>query len=237
MSETIEQEHIHAKSIGDTQISYGSELARKSIHLTSLLIPIIYLQVEHNTGILILIGMTLVSFLIDVGRHYHKPTRDLLMKMVGPMLRDHELVGGRMRLTGATWVLVAATLSFAVFPTLIGVTAFTILIISDTFAALVGRRYGGKRFLDKSVIGTLTFVVTAVIVMAIYGVIFTAPWTFFVAGTIGAIAAALAEASANRMHMDDNITIPFAFGITMMLCEWIVRGLGLPNYTTNWLVG
>jgi len=215
---------------GGNQISYSSELARKSIHITSLLIPIIYLQVERRTGILILICMTLVSVLIDVGRYYHEPTRRILMKLVGPLLRTHELANGGIKLTGASWVLIAATLTLSVFPPLVGVTAFSILIVSDTFAALVGRRYGVKKFIDKSVVGSVTFAITAMIVVCVYGLIFGAPWTFWAAGAIGAVAAAIAEASSIRLRLDDNIAIPFSFGITMMVFEWLMRGTSLPSF-------
>jgi dolichol kinase len=214
-----------------TQISYASELARKSIHLTSVMIPIIYLRVEHRIGILVLICMTLTSLLIDVGRHYHRPTRALLMKLVGPLLRTHELQEERFRLTGATWVLIAATLTLAVFPTLIGVTAFTILIISDTFAALVGRQFKSGPFLDKSIAGSATFAITAMIVVAIYASIFTAPWTFWAAGAVASATAAVVEASAIRMRMDDNISIPFSFGIAMMLLDWLAQYAGFPSFT------
>ena len=215
---------------GGKQISYSNELARKAIHITSLLIPIIYLQVEQRTAMLILISMTSVSLLIDVARYKHGPTRRVLMQLVGPLLRTHELGNSGMKLTGASWVLIAATLTLSVFPPLIGVTAFTILIISDTFAALIGRRYGHTPFLDKSRAGSVTFASTAMVVVGVYGLVFSAPWTYWAAGMIGAIAAAVVEAASVRLRLDDNIAIPFSFGITAMVCEWITRGTGLPSF-------
>jgi len=212
------------------QISYLSEVARKSIHLTSVLIPIIYLHIDHVTGIGILLAMTTVSLLIDVLRHYHAPSRALLMKTVGPLLREHELTGGKMRLTGATWVLIAATLTLGVFPTIVGVTAFTVLIVSDTFAALIGRRYGKRRFLDKSVVGSTAFAVTGFIVVAVYGSIYGMPYTFWTVGAIGAVVSSVVEAGSVRLHLDDNITIPFSFAITLMLGEWIARAVGAPSF-------
>ncbi len=212
------------------QISYLSEVGRKSIHLTSVLIPIIYLHIDHVTGIGILLSMTTVSLLIDILRHYHAPSRDLLMKLVGPLLREHELTGGRMRLTGATWVLIAATLTLGVFPTIVGVTAFTVLIVSDTFAALIGRRYGRKRFLDKSVVGSAAFAITGFGVVAVYGSIYAMPYTFWLVGAIGAMVSSVVEAGSVRLHLDDNITIPFSFAITMMLGEWIARVVGAPSF-------
>jgi dolichol kinase len=208
------------------QISYSSELARKSIHLLSLLIPILYLQVNHVTGVTILLAMALASLTIDVLRHWHEPTRRLLMRLVGRLLRNHERENGTLRLTGATWVLIAATLSLGVFPPAVGVTAFSVLIVSDTFAALVGRRFGQRRFLDKSVEGTVTFIFTACCVVVVMGVSFGLPWTFWVAGCIGAVSAGIAEASAVRLGLDDNIAIPFGFAVPVMILDRVFRTLG-----------
>ncbi len=208
------------------QISYKSELARKSIHLLSLLIPIIYVHVPRLTGVTILVCMTLVSLGVDVARHYHAPSRAWLMKLIGPLLRKHETENGTMTLTGATWVLIAATLTLGVFPLVVGVAAFCVLIVSDTFAALVGRRYGVRRFLDKSLVGTSTFIITGWLVVLVVGQIYHLPSTFYVAGCIGACSAGLAEAAAVRFRIDDNLAIPLSMAMTMMILERLLQTLG-----------
>lgn len=212
------------------QISYEGEMMRKAIHLSSLAIPIIYLNINHITGIAILLVMTLVSVLIDLGRHFHEPTRKYLISFVGDLLRKHERDNGRFHLTGATWVLIAATLSLSVFPTIVGVTAFTVLIVSDTFAALVGRKYGEKKFLDKSAVGTATFVLTACAVVAVYGIIYAMPWTYWVAGIVGGFCGAVAEAGSVRLNVDDNIVVPFSTAIAMMLLDWALKVFGMPSF-------
>lgn len=212
------------------QISYASELARKGIHLASLGIPTIYLHIPHQTGIVLLMAMTAVSFAIDILRHYHEPSRRLLMVAFGKLLRDHEVQTGNLRLTGATWVLIAATATLGVFPTIVGVTAFTILIVSDTFAALIGRRFGVRRFLDKSVVGTLTFILTAIAVVVVYDLIYTLPLTYLIAGTIGSVIGGVVEAGSVTLKMDDNISIPFSIAITMMLCDWLFRSIDLVSF-------
>ncbi|MBK6418583.1 MAG: hypothetical protein IPF79_05250 [Ignavibacteria bacterium] len=213
-----------------SQITYSNELARKGIHLASLLIPIIYLQVEHWTGIGILVSMTAVSILIDSLMHFHEPTRRVMLDAVGSLMRTHELRRDRFHLTGASWVLIAATSTFLVFPSIIGVTAFTVLIVSDTFAALIGRRYGVRPFIDKSVVGTITFVCTAMIVVVVYGLIFSLPWTFYAVGLVSSIASGVAEAASTRLHLDDNISTPFSFAITMWVLGAILVATGLPNF-------
>jgi len=152
------------------------------------------------------------------------------MKVVGPLLRSHEIENGHFRLTGATWVLIAATLTLGLFPTVIGITSFTVLIVCDTFAALIGRKYGEKPFLDKSVVGTLTFAVSASAVVVVYGVVFKLPWTYWVAGAIGGLFGAIAEASSVRLNMDDNIVIPFSTALSMIGVNWMLTQFGFSSF-------
>lgn len=212
------------------QITYSSEIARKSIHLTSLLIPIIYLQLTHWQGMGILVAMTSTSILFDVLLHYHAPTRRRMINIVGPLLRSHELRQDKFHLTGASWVLIAATASFGIFPTIVGVTAFTVLIVSDTFAALVGRRWGKRSFMDKSLVGTTTFFLTAYIVVVSYAIIFELPWTFYVIGIFASMVGGLAEAASTRLQLDDNISIPFSFGATMWILAVLTKAFGAPTF-------
>lgn len=200
------------------QITYASEIARKGIHLASLLIPIIYLQLEHWTGVLILCAMTATSLSIDVLMRVHQRTRNVMLSLVGPLLREHELSKDRFRLTGASWVLIAATLTFVVFPTQIAVTAFSVLIVSDTFAALIGRRFGHRGFMDKSLAGSVAFVVSALVVVASWQAVFALSVDFLVAGSVASVAAAIAEAASSRLRLDDNIAIPCTYGIV----HWLV---------------
>ena len=212
------------------QIPYVSEIARKTIHLASLLIPIMYLNVEHVTGIFILTWMALISVSIDLMMRYHGPTRRILLALVGPILRTHELSRDRLLLTGASWVLISALVTMALFPKSIAVTAFTILIVSDTFAALVGRRIAGPRFIDKSMIGTGTFVLTAWLVVCVYGSIYAMPWTYFACGFVGSVVGGVVEAASIRLRLDDNLSIPFSIALTMCLLGWLVTTMGLPSF-------
>lgn len=202
------------------QISYHSELGRKSIHLSSLGIPAVYLNIDHVTGIGILLAMTLVSLVIDVARYYHTPTRLLLTRLVGPLLRAHESDQGKFTLTGATWVLIAATLTLGAFPTIVGVTAFTVLIVSDTSAALLGRRFGRRPFLDKSLVGTVAFAISGMAVVVFYGLLYQMPMAYLAWGAVASVVSSVVEAGSVRLHMDDNITIPFSFAVTLMMGEW-----------------
>lgn len=201
------------------QISYTSEVARKGIHLSSLMIPIVYLQLDHWTGIGILVAMTLTSLLIDVMMHYHGPTRRIMHSLVGNMLRPHEMMQDAFRLTGASWVLIAATLTFLVFPPVISTTSFSVLIVSDTAAALIGRRFGKRRFMDKTLVGSVFFVISAVGVTMVYQHVFGLGAWFMVSGFAASLVCAVIEAASIRLKLDDNISIPSSFALTMLAMD------------------
>lgn len=194
------------------------------------MIPALYLQIEHHTGIMILLAMTLTSLTIDVLLHYHGTTRRLMLRFFGPMLRPHERTSERFLLTGASWVLIAATLTFALFPKVVSVTAFTVLIVSDTVAALIGRRFGSRRFLDKSLVGSVGFAVSAVLVVIFYGQLFAAPGSFVACGVLASLVSAAVEASSTRLKVDDNLSIPFSFAITMVLLHHVIQTVGFHSF-------
>lgn len=198
--------------IHEANIEYTAEIARKGIHLSSLSIPVIYYFIDRGLALQLLVPVTLAFLTVDLLRYYHTPTADLFYRIFGFMLRKHEQDGTRKRLNGATNVLIAATLCVILFPKLIVLTAFTILIVSDTFAALVGRKFGKRKFLQKSVEGSLTFLVTALIVVAVTPKV---EWsaTEYLIGAVAAVAGTIVEAGSWKI--DDNLSIPFSVGIVM----------------------
>lgn len=198
--------------IDAANIDYKAELARKGIHLFSLSIPIIYYFIERDRALEILVPITLFFLTIDLLRYYHKPTADLFYKIFGFMLRQHEQDQNSKRFNGATNVLIAATLCVIIFPKLIVLTAFPILIISDSVAALFGRRFGKRKFMQKSVEGSTAFFLFALVV-----VYFTPKVEYSVAeymiGVIAAFVGTLVEASSWKI--DDNLSVPLSVGVVM----------------------
>lgn len=197
------------------QISYFQEILRKSIHLCSLTIPIVYSFVTKETGLLILLPLTLIVLLGDIARRFSPGIRTLVNRYFGQMMRPHELDSSRFLLNGATYVLMSASLCVLVFPKIIAITAFSILIVSDIAAALIGRRYGRRPFLDKSLVGTLAFIFSGIIVVLFITLLTSAPWQFIVIGGIGTVVGGVIEAASIRLRMDDNFSIPISIGLTM----------------------
>lgn len=194
--------------------SYHVELIRKAIHFCSLSIPVVYTFVEKSTALLILLPLTFAFLVVDLARYYHTPTANWFYATFGWLLRSREQDAVRKRLNGATYVLLSAILCIVIFPKIITITAFAVLIISDSVAALVGRKFGKRPFFTKTAEGTLAFFLSAVVVVLLspkadYHV------GEYLIGVVGSAVGAVVEAISIRL--DDNLTIPVSIGITMWL--------------------
>lgn len=209
--------------IDNGTIHYRDELVRKLIHLFSLSIPILYYFIPSSTSITILLCLTIFALFIDGGRFISKSFANIFYKAFGFLLRKHELDKEKKNLTGATYVLLSALICALIFPKVIFVTAFSILIISDTMAALIGRKFGKRKFLRKSLEGTLSFFISASIVVIFTPKVSGFPMEYvigFVAAFVGAIVENISYGLA-----DDNLTIPLSVGLTM----WALYLIIFPN--------
>jgi len=209
--------------IDNGTIKYKDELFRKLIHLTSLSIPIVYYFISTETAALILGILAALALIIDLGRYIHTGTGKVFYKFFGFLLREHELDHKKKNLNGATYVLVSALISVLIFPKVIFISAFSILIVSDSLAALIGRKFGKHKFLSKSLEGTLTFFVSACIV-----ILFTPKvggfFEEYLIGFISAFVGAIVENISFKL-VDDNLSIPLSVGFTM----WGLYLALLPN--------
>jgi dolichol kinase len=203
-------------------IDYRYEIVRKGIHLFSLSIPTIYFFISQQLALCLLLPITAVFIGIDTARYYIPAVSRWFYRWFGWLLRRHETDINRKQLTGASNVLISATLCVLLFPKVIAINAFAILIISDTTSALVGRRFGRHRFLAKSFEGSLAFFVSAVVVILIAPKVSRLPAEY----VIGIIAAAIgAVVEALPIRIDDNLSIPLAVGFSL----WWLYLLFLPT--------
>lgn len=204
-------------------INYRDEIVRKLIHLCSLSIPVIYYFIAQSTAIVILGVLTIIALIIDFSRHFSSSAGKIFYSFFGFLLRKHEVDSTKKNLNGATYVFISALICVIIFPKLLFITAFSILIISDSFAALIGRKYGRHKFLAKSLEGTFTFFISAIIV-----VLFTPKAegnaTEYIIGFIAAAIGAIVE-NISFGFVDDNLAIPISIGVVM----WIMYLVFLPD--------
>lgn len=209
--------------IDNGTIQYRDELFRKLIHLTSLSIPIVYYFITAETAAIILGILAAAALIIDLSRYLHPETGKIFYKIFGFLLREHELDHKKKNLNGATYVLISALISVLIFPKVIFITAFSILIISDSSAALIGRKFGKRKFLSKSFEGTLAFFISACIVILFTPKVGGFIEEYFI-GFTAALVGAIVENISFKL-VDDNLSIPLSVGFTM----WGLYLALLPN--------
>ncbi|NWF88906.1 MAG: dolichol kinase [Ignavibacteriaceae bacterium] len=204
-------------------IKYRDEILRKLIHLSSLSIPIVYYFIPRNTALIILGLLTAFALFLDIGRYYSKVIGKVFYKIFGFLLRKHEVDDKKRTLNGATYVLLSAFICVFIFPKIIVITAFAVLIVSDTMAALIGRRFGKRRFLFKSLEGTTAFFISAVIVVLLSPKI-EYIYPEYIIGIIAVAFGAIIE-NVSFGLTDDNLVIPISIGAAM----WLMYLLFLPD--------
>ena len=209
--------------IDNGTINYRDEVVRKLIHLCSLSIPVIYYFITRNEAIIILSIFTFIALLIDLSRLFFPGFGKIFLLFFGFLLRKHELDNNKKNLNGATYVLISALICVLLFPKIIFVTAFSILIISDSLAALIGRKFGHHKFLSKSLEGTLAFFLSGTVVVLLSPKIEDTLIEFL----IGIFAVAIGAIVENISFgwMDDNLSVPISIGLTM----WGLYLLFLPQ--------
>jgi len=169
-----------------------------------------------------LVPLALLFGVTDIARHLFPAFRQFYHRLFGWLMRAHEKDEKEKRLTGATYVLLSAVIGILIFPKVIIITAFAIMIVSDTVAALFGRKFGRHPFLRKSLEGTLAFFVSAVVVVCFAPKVGYVPAEYlvgFVAAFIGSVVEAMSIA------IDDNLSITFSIGGVM----WLMYALLLPT--------
>jgi dolichol kinase len=204
-------------------IDYKNEIVRKGIHMISLSIPTIYYFITKELALFILIPMMIISLAIDYGRYYSPALSEFVKKYFGFLMRKHEWDHKKKNLNGATYVLISAVFVIIVFPKVFVVTGFAVLIIGDIAAALIGRRFGKRKFLFKSLEGTLAFFFFSCIVVLLSPKI-EGNIIEFIIGFIAVAFGAIAE-NISGTWADDNFTIP----VTVCTVMWILYILFLPN--------
>ena len=205
--------------------NYRFELARKLIHLSSVSIAIIYCAITKELALVLLVPLFFGFLLVDLMKNFIPPLSRWYHDTFDPMLREHELEKEPLQFNGATYISFSALLLVLIFPKIIAITCFSLVAVSDTMAALAGKKFGRHRIGEKSLEGSLAFLVSALLIVAIV------PRLDLTAGIITAITATAVEAFTlriNRYKIDDNLTIPLVCAFICYLYYILVIPHELP---------
>ena len=154
---------------------------------------------ELLTGVL-----ALASLALDLTRFRLPWLNRIFLKFLSLLLKKEE----NSRVTGATYLLIAASLCFLFFDKSIALAVLLFLSLGDPAAALIGRAVAGPRLFGKSPIGTLAFAVVSFAVIAV--LVATGVTEFRWVLVLAAVVAGLVELAP--IPLDDNLTVPLFTG-------------------------
>jgi dolichol kinase len=199
---------------GTSKISLKSEVYRKSIHLFSLFIPVLYYFLfSKSQAVLFLFLASAGMILLDYMKRDLKGIGKLYNKILGGLLRYDEKNFKEKVITGGTLFVIGIFIAVVLFQKNVAISAVTILIVCDSASALVGKSIGRHKLIgEKTYEGTAAFLITGIILIFLI-----LPVTFNVHGEIYIAIVSLIIAAVIEVmpwKLDDNILVPLAYGIS-----------------------
>lgn len=181
------------------------EIFRKSIHFASLFFPITYYYTNKNIMI-ILLSIAIIAMLLWELTRFFNIHLHLLSKILSPIIRQKE----SNNLTGASYLVFSYMYVTLFFSQKIALTCMLIAILSDGFAALIGKYFPSKKlpFTDKTILGSLTFLIITLIILMFN---FTQIPIYLILTNTFIIS--MVELYTDKIKLDDNISIIFTASI------------------------
>lgn len=191
-----------------TQSRTNPPVWRRLFHLVAgSSIPIAGIFVASSIMVIALAVLSAAALALDLARFRVGWLNRYFLRWLAPLLKGSE----KSRITGATYLLIAALAVFGLFDSTIAVASLLFLSLGDPAAALVGRAMPGPRIRGKSPGGTAAFLAMS---LAVVGVLAAAGVIEYHWGLlVGAAVAAVVELAS--LPPDDNLTVPLISGGAM----------------------
>jgi dolichol kinase len=194
-------------------MNYRQEIYRKLIHLSSLWMVLAVYIIPRPQAIYLFTGLTLGMLTFEWARRHVPYIRLLTLKYIGGILRPHEMINQQNKMTGAFYTILSGLICVVFFTPPVAMVALAVMVLSDTSAALIGRKYGMIKIIDKSLEGSLAFFITTLVILA-SAYKFGMPLTLLHIIVVGFLST-LAELFSNKLNLDDNIFVSLITGIIL----------------------
>ncbi len=190
--------------------TFLDELRRKAIHVTILLIIMLYSILEKSVSQQIALFTLVFILLFLLVTEFIRLELNIEVPIVRQLIRAKE----ERRMHGAIYFLSATIISLAVFDFRIALTALLMTVFGDMFAAIVGQQFGKTLlFKDKTLSGCLVeliinLTVGLIVLNNIYIIIAMA------------FTATIVETFVSEL--DDNLFIPLFAGFVGQLLFFLI---------------
>ena len=151
-----------------SNFSYKNEILRKLIHLFDSVIPLSLFYISRENLLFILTPITIIFIILDFARHHISFLGKIYSTFFNIVTREIEQK--RNNVTGASYYLLGCLIVVYFFQDInIIISSLLIMSISDSFAALIGVKYGKtKIYGKKSLEGSFSFFVSTIIILYMF---------------------------------------------------------------------
>jgi len=158
---------------------------------------------------MILLPITITFTFLDLTRHYISFIRKIYLFLFDRVTRNIEKE--KNNVTGATYYLLGCLLTIYFFKDIsIIMSSLLIMSISDSFAALIGIRYGRTEiYKGKTLEGSFAFLVSTIIILSIFSVNLNLYALIFISVMITFVEL------FSFYRINDNLTIPLCSAILL----------------------
>jgi len=192
----------------NTQSISKRELLREAIHITGFFVPVftLHLSLKHDFVALLIFVVMLLYIMSELARmlRVNLPVLSTITWKAAIQPEIHEFV------TAPIFFAIGIILALLLFPPPASYAAIAIFTLGDGFATLFGKAFGSHVFVynkGKKVEGTLFGFFFALIGASV----FVDPLKAFAAAAVGMAVETLPA------PINDNLTIPLAAGLTLLL--------------------
>ena len=151
-----------------SNFNYKNEILRKLIHLFDSVIPLSLFYISRENLLFILTPITIIFIILDFARHHISFLGKIYSTFFNIVTREIEQK--RNNVTGASYYLLGCLIVVYFFQDInIIISSLLIMSISDSFAALIGVKYGKtKIYGKKSLEGSFSFFVSTIIILYMF---------------------------------------------------------------------
>jgi len=190
--------------------TFFHELRRKAIHVTILLIIILYSILEKSVSEQIALFTLVFILLFLLATEYIRLELNIEIPVIKQLIRAKE----ERKMHGAIYFLSATIISLAVFDLRIALAALLMTVFGDMFAAIIGQRFGKTLvFKNKTLSGCLIeLVINLVVGLIVLNNIYIIIAMAFTATIIETFVS----------ELDDNLFVPLFAGFVGQLLFFLI---------------
>jgi len=183
---------------------------RKFYHLLGLIFPILLIIFSRKFALYAAGAAFVVSFAFDFIRLTFRSVNKHIFREIGFMFKPRE----KRTISGSPYFLAGVFITMLLFDPVYATGGIIFLGVGDASAAVIGSRFGRVPIRDKTLEGSLAFVVSTVIVLLVLKYAGVLPLK--IPGIIAAaVVCSLVELFP--LEVDDNFLLPIVGGLVLTL--------------------